>query len=211
MTTAYILPTIGSSGVFTLAPPFDKKAGPNEAFTVKAIRTISELEANSFDVKNNYYLNQGLSEQMYIDDVQKDMHIVSLQSGYGQWIEVPASFILKYPRIDGVPYQRYNIVIGLPAVPLDMSVDLLKDELVDIASDYIGAEVGSAVVETSTVVYVTHEQHAMKSAERRLNAAAIEPPIARVRAYQQANQALRNKVALLEQTVIALRNQLDNP
>lgn len=209
MTTAYILPTIGSSGVFKLAAPFDQKIGPSEAYTVKAIRTLSELESNSVDVRTTKYIEQGLSEQDYIDDLAVDMHFVTLQSGYGQFLEVPAKYILMYPRIDGVAYQRYNIVIGLPAIPMETSVELLRDELSDIAKDYIGAKVGSAIVETSTIVYVTHEEHALKEAQRRVDAAGIQPPVARIRGYQQINQSLRNHVTALEQTVIGLREQLD--
>ena len=56
MNNPYVLPCVGSTGVFEFYSPFDSKIDASEQLTVKAIRTISELESNSVDVLQDRYI-----------------------------------------------------------------------------------------------------------------------------------------------------------
>lgn len=202
MTQAYVLPTIGSSGSFKLAPPFDAKMGVSERYTVKSIRTISEIEANSVDVKKIYYLDNGLTELDYIQHVEVDMQIVSLQSGYGQWIEVPAVYILEMPKIDGVPYQKKNIIISLPPIPTDMQISVLAQDLQDTATLFIGAEASHAIIDVSTVLAVDKDTHETVKAERVAAMAASDNPAIRLKEKEAYIDLLLAKIARLEKYII---------
>lgn len=202
MTDLYVLPSTRSSGVFKLAPPFDAKVGLNEVYTVKAIRSISELEADSKDVFATVYAANNIEEQIYRDHALVDMEIVSLQSGFGQWIEVPACYILEAPRIDGVPYQRYKLVVSFPPIAVDTPLELLTEEIKGMAEDFFGTDARVDIVETSSTLYVPDVDHAAEMAKR-AGAAAAKPPMAtRLRNLQKENQGLRERIALLEQHII---------
>ena len=158
----YVLPCVGSKGLFKVSPPFDNRIRADEIFTVEAIRTITELESNGLDIKKSRYIENGLTEQDYITDTEVNMHIVTLKSAYGQWYEVPARYIVSFPKIDGVVYTRRNIVIQMPYIEQEENLDLLEDELKQIAKDYIGAEVAVSSVEVSSTVVITETEHAVK-------------------------------------------------
>lgn len=204
MKQLYTLPTVGSSGVFTFAAPFNSTTLAGEKLTVKAIRTITELESNNIDVLKTRYIDLGLGDVMYQEHMEIDMHFVTLQSGFGQWVEIPASHILTYPKVDGVAYLRRNIVISLPAFPKEQDIELLEQEIKDIAEDYMGTRVGVKQVELGVgVIYVDEDTHRLKQIERRLARTNIPSRVARMRELEQRNTALANKVALLEQYIIS--------
>lgn len=200
---SYVLPSIGSSGLFKIAAPFNATIRPDEKYTVKAIRTISELESNGIDVKKTRYIDNGLTESNYNDDLLVDMHIVTMQSGYGQWYEVPARYIEKFPRIDGVAYTRRNIVVQIPFVEKGTDYTLLMDDIKQVAMDHIGAEVGVAQVEVSTSIILSEQEHAVKKAQRKLNKNLNPSQLAINKELRSQNQLLRDKIAMLENYIIS--------
>ncbi len=198
----YILPCIGSSGLFKVSPPFNTVIRADEKFTVEGIRTITELESNGLDVKASRYIDNGLTEQDYINDAEINMHIVILKSAYGQWYEVPARYIIAFPKIDGVVYTRRNIVVQMPYIEKEEDLELLIDELKNITKDYIGAEVAVDAVEVSSTLVISEQDHAVKKAQRQL-LLERNPSLSAVnRQLTMSNQSLRDKIALLEAYII---------
>lgn len=202
MNNPYVLPCVGSTGVFEFYSPFDSKIDASEQLTVKAIRTISELESNSVDVLQDRYIKNGLLENDYRDDLEIDMHIVTIQSGYGLWYEIPARYIKNFPRFDGVSYSRRNLVVQLPFIEKSTPLDLLKTSISDIVTNHLGVDNEVAEVEVSTTIQLTDTEHRLTKHKRKQEMLASKPIIIENKELKAANQSLRDKIALLEQYII---------
>ena len=154
-----VLPDIGLSGVFELRTPFDTKVPNKTKLICKAIRKISDYLASSEDVKELCYLNNGLTEEDYENDLISDTEIVSLQSGEGQWLYVPAGYIVSYPLTNGVPYRSLVIGVNLPQIPVDQDLSDMNTDIANLVKDHIGLLPIISSVETSTIIYVATDKH----------------------------------------------------
>ncbi len=165
---SYILPPIGSSGVYVLSSPFDTKVPPLASLTCKAIRKISDYLASSEDPKTLCYINNGLTEDNYNEDAILDIDIVSLQSGEGQWLYIPASYIVTYPITNGIPYRSIALAIALPQLPVTQDISAMEADVANVIRDHIGVIPSVEVVETSRVINVSSEKHELSQTARRL-------------------------------------------
>lgn len=165
---SYILPPIGSSGVFVLSSPFDTKVPSLTNLTCKAIRRISDYLASSEDPKTLCYTSNGLTEENYNDDAVLDVDIVSLQSGEGQWLYIPASYIVSYPITNGIPYRSIALAINLPQLPVTQDISPMETDISNIVRDHIGVVPVIEIIETSRVINVTSEKHEASKTARQL-------------------------------------------
>ncbi len=163
-----VLPDVGLSGVFELNTPFDVKVPNKLKLTVKAIRKISDYLANSEDPKQTCYLDNGLTEDDYNDDAIVDMEIVSLQSGEGQWLYVPARYIITYPLTNGIPYRSIIVGVNLPQLPVDQDLSSMEIDLINVVKDHIGVTPTISIEETSRVIYVSTDKHEVTQSLRNL-------------------------------------------
>ena len=166
--TAYTLPSIGATGTFELRYPLDSLPVLNEIYSCLAIRKLSDYFANNEDPKALVYQAYNLSMDEYADHVRKDMPIVSLQSDNGHWIYVPASYILSYPGINGVPYRSMMIGISLPSIPMNKDLSYIETDLSNIIVDSLGVTPTVKSVETSRPVMVSTEKHEQTQLSRSL-------------------------------------------
>lgn len=166
--TDRILPTIGSKGTYTFDTPYDAKTIPEEIYTCKAIRNISEYVSYNQDPKKLIYDFYGLTDIDYEADLEADMEIVSLQNKEGVWLYVPARYILTYPIVNGIPYRQLAIVCKLPAIKADMDLTLLTTDIGNLISDYIGTDSNISLVETSRTIAVTKTESDILTASRNI-------------------------------------------
>lgn len=134
----FIIPTIGARGYYRLAAPFDTKISENEMYTCQAIRRIGDYLAMNEDPFINVYQYSGLTQADFDEDQLENMYIISLQADTGQWLYVPAKYLLGYPIMNGVPYQSMMLGVGLGAVPADMDLTALQNLISDVVFDNIG-------------------------------------------------------------------------
>lgn len=153
-----VLPTIGSRGTYLFESPYDTKALPEELYTCKAIRNISEYVSYNQDPKKLIYDYYGLTEVDFEEDLEADMEIVSLQNKEGVWLYVPARYILSYPIVNGIPYRQMAIVCKLPALKTELDLSILVTDMKNMISDYIGTDSDISLVETSRTIAVTREE-----------------------------------------------------
>lgn len=161
-----ILPTVGSSGYFELRAPFNNKILPNERFTCQAVRKLSDYLANNEDPKADIYDDVGIPEAEYDQDVQDDAYIVSLQGETGQWVYVPARYVVKYPIVNGVPYRTTMIGVSLPPLPADRDLSFLTTDIANLVTDTLGVNPKIDVMETSMVILVDRAKHDIADAQR---------------------------------------------
>lgn len=155
----YVIPAVGTSGLFELSEPFDTLLIANTNYTCKSVRSLSEMNANNEDPLASIYRELGLTEDHYTADLRVDMRIVSLQAGNGHWVHVPVKYIKKYPDTNGVPYTTMGIAIELAAVPVGTSMDSLVTEIQDLIRGYLGVASAVRVVPTSYTRIVPDDEH----------------------------------------------------
>ena len=157
--TTYVIPSLGMSGYFKLKTPFNSSLVENERYTCRAVRGIGDYLANNEDIYTNIYKANGLTETEFNSDCASGMYIVSLQSTKGQWIYLPASYILSFPITNGVEYHNLMIGISLGAVPTTKDISAVKTNLRNVIYDQLGIEPEIKEVQISKAVLIPQEQH----------------------------------------------------
>lgn len=157
--TELVIPTVGSEGYYTVLPPFDTILVPNILYTCQAVRRLNDYLANNENPKEKIYTRYGLGDNVYTDDLKNDMFIVSLQAGVGQWIYIPARYILGYPVSNGVKYHDVMLGVNLGSIPVDLDLSVVKTAVSNAVHDTLGITPTIADVEISKTIIVTHEQH----------------------------------------------------
>lgn len=199
---SYVLPVIGSSGVFTLSSPFDSKVQPGERLFCKSIRSLSDYLANNEKPFDDIYKPVGLEQSDFDEDVAEDMHIVSLQNGEGYWVYVPAKYIVNYPVVNGVPYTYRSLAVALPALPIDLSSSQIETAIQNVINDLLGVDCVIRTIETSREIMVTDSIHNQRETERFVRMNGNTTDRARfIRLTQQFND-LQVKYQALETHVI---------
>ena len=193
-----ILPVIGSSGTYELLPPFDTVILPEELYTCKAIRNISEYVSYNQDPKKLVYDYYGLSENDYENDIQEDMEIVSLQNNKGVWVYVPARYIVKYPEVDGIPYHQLSMVCKIPAIEVSRDISHLKTDVINLIKDTLGVEAAVEIVEVSRTIAVTKDVSDQLKIDRALVSNGRVTDRAKYMQLLQQQQLLLNKIESLE-------------
>ncbi len=193
-----ILPVIGSSGTYELLPPFDTVILPEELYTCKAIRNISEYVSYNQDPKKLVYDYYGLSENDYENDIQEDMEIVSLQNNKGVWVYVPARYIVKYPEVDGIPYHQLSMVCKIPAIEVSRDISHLKTDVINLIKDTLGVEAAVEIVEVSRTIAVTKDVSDQLKIDRALVSNGRVTDRAKYMQLLQQQQVLLDKIEGLE-------------
>ncbi len=204
----YIIPPVGSKGFFTFAAPFNTLALPDDEYTCRAVRNLSDYVNNNEDALSLVYLQSGLTTTDYQNDLAAGMVIVSLQSQVGHWLYVPVRFIDSLPQSSGVPYQNKVIAINLGAVPAEQDFTALQTALTNAVADMYGVTPQIQVVVTSktSLVPYTTDQQIQQARQGRITMATTES--AQVKILQTQNASLQTKLNALEAYILANKTAL---
>lgn len=193
-----VIPTIGDSGFYTLKAPFDTLMATDTVYTCQAIRRIGDYLAYNEDVYTDVYVANGLSESDFEADQRLNMYIVSLQSEAGQWLYVPASFIISYPVSNGVQYQNFMIGVSLGALPVDTDLSPIQTLIKNVVFQNFGVTPKTNVVQLSKPVLVGSLKHEAIKTARLQRAVEKKTDFAR---WQEAVRDLteaQEKIQILE-------------
>jgi uncharacterized protein YqgV (UPF0045/DUF77 family) len=164
----FIIPTIGTSGFFQLREPFATLIDGTVRYTCQAIRRVSEYVANNEQVKEDVYDKYQLGDDVWLEDMNSDAMILSLQSETGHWLYVPVRYNISYPNTNGIPYRSIAIGINLPALPANRDFSDVITALQNVIRDTLGVDSKVKIIETSKVSLIDSDIHAQKNAEREL-------------------------------------------
>ena len=198
-----ILPTLGSSGTYTLLPPFHALVGANERYTCQSTRTLSECLANNETPKDSIYIKAGLTEEQYLADVTANEIIVGLQSDIGHWLYIPAKYISSYPVSNGIPYRSMAIGISLPSIEASRDYSFLVADLRNLITDKLGVDCVIRFTETSRVSLVPVELHQTKKMERAIITDGKLADRSNYTSLAIENERLRTLVIALEEHIVA--------
>jgi hypothetical protein len=154
----YILPEIGSIGRYNLAEPYASLIDPNVNYTCQAIRSINEITASGGNPFTVAYSPAGITQAVYNKAQAINMKIVYLVSDGGNWVYVPANYILEIPIVGGVGYQNMglNVVLGLINSTMDLSA--LITAIQDTVYSTVGITPNVQPVQLSNSMQITNTQ-----------------------------------------------------
>lgn len=157
--TDYIIPPIGTKGKFSFKPPFDKNTKSDSEYTVYSIRGIKELIDSGEDPAKYVYEAVGLTSTDMANDQADNVPIVILSSGTNSYIYVPANNITSLPDITGVKYQQKMLAINIGHLPLDYSLDVVKETIKEAVLEMTGIESTVEAISTSAIKFITDDEH----------------------------------------------------
>lgn len=193
-----ITPVINCKGLFEVEKPF--RLNPKKVYEVVAIREFADLWVEHVDVKELYYLRNGLSEDIYNRDVKLGAAIITLKGEDGIFY-IPDTYIVKFPELGIADYHHAILSISLGAVPRRLNLDGVKAEIAQVVSKLLGVtpEVRVHVGETKDAIT---RQQAAKLEQIRLGNISVDNSHAlknrrlereRVEAIRAYNQEVQKK------------------
>ena len=195
--------TVGVAGNFEFTQPLASKLPQNTRMMVQAVRSISEMVAEGFDLKEVY---DGISEMAMLEDMAKDRPILKLVTEGGESFNVPQSQVVGYPRIDGVAYRPFNVVLDLGMHPEETDFTALNQALESVVLALTGVSTTTVPVVMGSSFYVSSEQHQQLLIARANSKEVIETDAAKVLRLQTKVNELQQIKTLLEQEIVRLKS-----
>lgn len=193
-------PSIGAVGTYVLATPFTLTE--DIAHVCKAIRSFSEMEDSGDDVYALVYEANGLDSTVYQEDLEANVHIITLYGNDGVFTMVPDSYIESMPTGDYVNYGNVVIAMQLGALPLHLSYDDFISGVEALAVEHVGVSVETkvmyGVLKGSMITYSEHAQLELARAAARTAKMSTESKLATLKTENESLlQRLHNAESIL--------------
>lgn len=194
-------PPIDTRGIYELKDPFHASA--DKVYICHAIRTFKDLREQFLDPYELYYEPNGIERSKFEDDRDEGAVIVTLIDEDGEEvIYVPDTYILSFPDMGEIKYQRIVVSVDFGALPEYIPFAHVEEQIGSVAKDVIGVEpnVETHIAPTSNLI--TPEEHQSLEASRRANISNANTIYALyLEKSRQLDQA-QNKLSTLEQILI---------
>ena len=154
-----VLPSIGSKGVFTFAPPFDSKIDNKAEYTVSSMELLSSIFNDGRKPFDLIYKPIELTEEDYNNDIKDNVFIVGFTSAGCETFFVPSNRIKSAPKTDGYTFVGKALVLNLGNVPIDLDLSTLKSILTDTLYDAVGIRASIQEALTSGAFKVTEAEY----------------------------------------------------
>lgn len=155
----YIIPPLGAKGKFKIKAPFDTSAKEDVEYVVYAIRSIKELVDDGKDPLKYIYQQVGLTETDMNKDLTENVPIIVLSGGTNNYVYVPANRITSLPDLTGVKYQQQMLAINIGHLPIDYSLEVVKETIKEAVLEMTGIESTVEAIPTSVIKYITDNEH----------------------------------------------------
>lgn len=151
---ALFIPDIGARGNYVLKVPYDTLLTPKTSYICQGVRRLEDLIANAEDPFALFYEPVGLTREIYNSDLANNASIVALQSGMGQWVYVPNTYLAMYPDMNGVVYRAIMLGISLGALPDTLSLEAVKTSVTNHIYDLLGVDsvVKEVIISTPSLI-----------------------------------------------------------
>lgn len=158
------IPTSGEKGFYRLKAPFS--VPDNSIHTCKSIRKISELLASEIDPYTEYYKPYNIDIDRYEEEVALDVEIIGLLEEGGGWIHVPSTYLEGYPSMNGIPYRKMALVVGLPAFAVSQDFTHLETAIADKVTSTMGVACTTKMVVMSKTLLKNSDDHELLKTQR---------------------------------------------
>lgn len=187
-----LIPSIGMIGRWTLRPPLENYLLKDVVYTCRAIRSISSYIVNNENPHKLVYQVLGLSDAAYNDDFEENVYIASLQSDNGTWVNIPCTYIAKYPDNTGVLHQSVMVGIALKTMPKNIDLSAFINKVTAAAFDILGVTPETKVVPIDDVVMLDTDVSDSLALTRHNNIKYTQTDRTRIRKLEEHNTALVN-------------------
>lgn len=196
------IPDIGANGIFVLKEPFNALLKTNTTYTVQAVRRLKDVIAEGEDPFEVYYDPYEVEKAVYEQDILNEVCIVSLQSGSGEWVYVPTSFIISFPIMNGVKYRAMMVGISLGAIPDNMNLSAFKTSIFNMVRDTFGITSVIKEIAVSAPVVLSKEQSDLVETARANRIVSTLSDAGKLKVAMQDLQRCREQIAILEKYII---------
>jgi hypothetical protein len=203
-----VIPSVGVSGLWSLASPFNSKLLPNIPYTCIAIRKLSDVVAAGGNPEADYYAINGLDNNRYISDLNNGACIITLQGGSSSIVYVPSTSINNYPDIGGVPYTVLALAINLGAIPDSLDLSYLKYRVGNLVRDTVGIQPNINVVAISPTTLVNDRDAKAIEAARLANIGTVVTDYAKYLQAAAERDSARQKIQELEHYIMLNMDKL---
>lgn len=197
MSVTNLILNVGTEGSFELAAPYTNAIQPQARYTVRSIRTMSDVIASGENPQELYYTPRSIPEADYLRDLQADVCIIGLQSTSGEWVYVPQSFVANMPNVEGVSYRPLAVVASLGMVRDDQDMANVLAAVNSLVLAQLGVQTSSTVVAVGAAELVSHEEDVRIKTERAERVTYSESEAARVVRLERENAELRIQLKAL--------------
>jgi hypothetical protein len=201
--TREIVPYVGMTGLYTLKAPYTSLINTSIEYTCVAVNTISNMVAQGLDPLTDIYLANGDTQAVFDADALLNHSIITLQSGIGDVIEVPANALAMLPNADGVLYSNVLLGVSLSAVANEVDLTTLKNEIKDVVLHKLGAKCTVFETTVGASAVVSHARHTAIEAARQANINSTTTTLRQNELLLTQNLALIAKVTVLENWIKA--------
>lgn len=193
-------PPLNATGRFILREPFvAKETTVYQCIALRKFDDLVELGSNIFE---DYYEPFGLSLNDFRNDDRVDAVIVTLMEPTGEIIYVPDTYIVSYPNMGDVTYQRIVLSIGMGPIPSFLPLEHLQSQIVGLVSDVIGVDGDVRLHAAPALGAVSPEQHEIMEAARANRIVRRGTDRAKLLEEQTKVTQLQERVQVLEQIII---------
>jgi len=199
-----MLPLINAAGTYAVAQPFTVESGA--IYKCTGIVRISTLLADNTPVYTEVYEPYGIDNVEYTEDVNNDLHIVTLQKlTDGSLLVLPERHILRIPSVATIPYSQIILSADMGHIPDALSVQSIMDAIADNLSDIIGIRPTVQIHRVPVKTPVTVEEHTQFEANRLAAVAYRQSPYAELQHLTNQLDEKINQIRILEEALVALR------
>ena len=198
MTTHVVNVTVGMKGTVVAAAPFDSVINPRLVYQCIAVETIDGLLAKGDDPFGEIYEPNSIEESQFNLDSDTGVRIITWRAGTGEIVSIPETYISSIPDANGVPYRCTMLGISLSAIPDELDIADLKEEISDLVFNYLGvrSEIKEVVYGDPSILSV--EEHVAVDQARVANITNNVSSRLRVEQLTAIVNDLTQKVQVLE-------------
>lgn len=195
---AILYPEVGMKGALSALPPYDTVIRPRVQYECMAIESLAGILGAGQNAYELYYKPRNIDQARYEQDVQGNVKLITLQSYQGELIKVPSSFLSGLPDPSGVAYRMFGLSVALHALPQNVDLTSLKQDIADLIQDHLGVASDVQELVYGPVCLLTAEQDTRVRAARTALITGAPSNKAALTALTLANQELSQKLTILE-------------
>lgn len=193
-------PPLLARGIYQLKEPWN--ALGSKVYICYAVRSFKDLYELGKDVYSEFYKPKGLDRTVFENDHQENAAIVTLISEDNDVIYVPDTYILSFPDMGEVVYQRVIMSVDFGILPDYLSFDFTMQELAATGSDVIGKSPITSLHVAPISGAVTPDEHQTLESSRLANIATQDTDRALYLNQLRVNDDLVARIQSLEQILV---------
>jgi hypothetical protein len=193
-----LYPDVGMSGAITAKEPFDKLFTKQARYECIAVESINALVSNGEAPYEWVYRAVGASYEDYTAALAVDDKIITFQAVHGDVVKIPAKFLISMPDANGVKYSMVMLGVNLSAIPEELDLTSLKEEISDLVMQSVGVPCEVKEMVYGATSLLTHVQHRAVQSGRTERMATSASSRRLAKELSLVNEGLKQKVKMLE-------------